>query len=266
MSFSKIKRSDIEFGDELGRGGFSTVYQATWKLSFFRRQEVAAKKLNQVKLSEVEIMAKLNHVNIVKLLAVVDEKPDFYLILELCKGGSLRGYLDRRKGQRLPDDQFYDWAKQTATAIEYLKEMGVVHKDVKAENYVIADHDILKLTDFGLAKEIEATIQNATGTATFAYMAPELLRDFILSPSYDIFSYGTVVWELLTTEKPFKGEDQHAIIWKVCKHNEHPPIPADCPKPIADLMMECWQVDWKNSPHIGQVLAVVRKWAFFKIL
>ena len=262
MSLSKIKRSDLEFGDKLGEGGFSTVYQAIWRLSSSRSQEVAVKRLNKGKLSEMDIMAKLDHVNIVKSLGV-DEAPDFFFILELFKGGSLRSYLDRQEGNRLPNEQFYDWSKQAARAIEYLKKMGVVHKDVKAENYVIAHQDILKLTDFGLAKEMEATLQNATGSATYAYMAPELLRDFILSPSYDIFSYGTVVWELLTTEKPFKGEDGNVIIWKVCKHNEHPPTPADCPKPIADLMMECWQVAWQKRPQIDRVLAVVSLWTFY---
>ena len=134
MALSKIKRSDLTFGAELGRGGFSTVYQATWKHSWFSRKEVAAKKVLKMEPNEVQILSKLDHVNIVKLIGVVDEKPDFYLILELCKGGSLRTYLDKRNGKRLPDDQFYDWAKQAARAIEYLKKMGVLHKDVKASN------------------------------------------------------------------------------------------------------------------------------------
>ena len=257
MAFSKIKRSDLKFRDELGRGGFSTVYQATWRRSFFKSQEVAVKKLYKIQLNELEILSKLDHVNIVKLIGVVDEKPDFYLILELCKGGSLRTYLDKRNGKRLPDDQFYDWAKQAARAIEYLKKMGVLHKDVKASNYVIADKRILKLTDFGLAKEIDVTKSNASGSGTYGFMTPELMKDLILSPTYDIFSYGVVLFELWTTNTPFKGEDQYAIVWKVCKNNEHPPIPADCPRPIAKLMMQCWEVDWKSRPEISHVLAVV---------
>ena len=172
-------------------------------------------------------MSKLDHVNIVKLIAVVDEKPDFYLVLELCIGGSLRTYLDKQNGKRLPDKQFYEWAKQAARAIEYLKEMGVVHKDVKASNYVIAEMDILKLTDFGLAKEIDVTKSNATGRGTYGFMTPELMKEFI-SPTYDIFSFGVVLFELWTTDTPFKGEEPNAIVWKVCKHNEHPPIPPDC--------------------------------------
>ena len=167
MSFSKIKRSDLKFGDEIGRGGFSTVYQATWRRSLFKSQEVAVKRLYKVQLNELEILSKLDHVNIVKLIGVVDEKTDFYLILELCRDGSLRTYLDKRNGRRLPDGQFFDWAKQAARAIEYLKKMGVVHKDVKASNYVIAEKRILKLTDFGLAKEIDVTKSNASGSGTY---------------------------------------------------------------------------------------------------
>ena len=113
------------------------------------------------------------------------------------------------------------------------------------------------MTDFGLAKEIDVTKSNASGSGTPGFMTPELMKDLILSPTYDIFSYGVVLFELWTTNAPFKGEDQYAIVWKVCKNNELPPIPADCPKPIADLMMQCWEVDWKSRPEIGHVLAVV---------
>ena len=236
------------------------VYQATWKRSVFKSQEVAAKKLlDKVEPNELEIMSKLNHVNIVKLIGVIDEKPDYYLILELCKGGSLRKYLDNRKGNRLPEDQFYDWATQTARPLEYLKKMGIIHKDIKADNYVIAGNNVLKLIDFGLAKEIGVIKSSASGRGTYGFMAPELMKDCLLSPTYDIFSYGVVLWELFTTLVPYKGDQRHAIVWKVCKHNQHPPIPADCPEPIAELMRQCWQVDRTKRPVIGHVLSVVRK-------
>ena len=156
MAFSKCSRSDLKFEKKLGEGSYSTVYQAKWK----ETKPVAVKKLYKVEDGELKIMSQLHHENIVELLGVVDEEPDFYLILELCSGGSLRNYLDRYEFSRLPEDQFFDWAKQAAKPIGYLKKHGIVHKDIKSANYVISGQNILKLTDFGLSKKIDETTSN----------------------------------------------------------------------------------------------------------
>ena len=251
MSYSKVSKSALTFGDEIGIGGFSTVYKATW------RQEVAVKRLHIFQPNEVEIMSKLNHPNIVRLLGVVQEKPDFYLILEFCNGGSLREYLDKRKGERLPANQLYDWMKQAALPIQYLQKMGVVHKDIKSPNYLVAEGNILKLTDFGISKELQATMSNATESASCQWMAPELMKEMILSPTYDIFSYGVIVWELFTTDTPFKGLEPQVVVMRVCGDNQRPPIPADCPKHVADLIRQCWQGDWKKRPSMDHVLLLV---------
>ncbi|XP_072041655.1 uncharacterized protein [Amphiura filiformis] len=257
MAYSKVRRSTLTFGRELGEGGFSTVYQATWRRSLLKRQEVAVKRLHKVNPSEVEITSKLDHPNIVKLLAVVEESPDYFLIMELCTGGSLRSYLDERQGKRLPLDQFCDLAKQAALPLKYLREMGIVHKDVKSLNYLIADGDILKLTDFGIAKNLENTMSNATQSASYPWMAPELMRDMKLSPTYDVHSYGVVVWELLTLQVPFEGMEPQVVVMRICAHNERPPIPPDCPQTIADLLRKCWEADWRKRPSIDDILSAI---------
>ena len=252
MSFSTVKKSALSFGDQIGIGGFSTVYKATWRQSLWKRKEVAVKRLHIFQPKEVEIMSKLDHVNIVKLLGVVAEKPDYYLILEFCSGGSLREYLNMRQGKRLKENQLYDWMKQAALPIQYLKKMGVVHKDIKSPNYLIAEDNILKLTDFGISKELKATMSYATDSASCQWMAPELMKELILSPTYDIFLYGVVVWELYTTEAPFKGLEPQVVIMRVCGDDQRLPIPADCQKLIANLIKQCWECDWKKTTKYGQ--------------
>ncbi|XP_072041659.1 uncharacterized protein [Amphiura filiformis] len=257
MAYLKVKRSALTFGPELGEGGFSTVYQATWRQSLLKRQEVAVKRLYRVNPSEVEIMSKLDHPNIVKLLAVVDESPDYFLIMELCTGSSLKSYLDQRQSKRLPLYQVCDLAKQAALPLKYLREMEILHKDVKSPNYLIADGNILKLTDFGIAKNLKETMSNATQSASYPWMAPELMKDLKLSPTYDIHSYGVVVWELLTLEVPFQGLEPQVVVMRICSDNERPPIPPDCPRPIADLLRKCWEVDWRKRPSIDDVLSMI---------
>ncbi|XP_072051433.1 uncharacterized protein [Amphiura filiformis] len=159
--------------------------------------------------------------------------------------------------KRLPTKLVYDWAKQAAKPIQYLKQMEYIHKDVKSPNYLIAEGNILKLADFGLAKKSAITIQNATERASLPWMAPELLTDEVLSPFYDIHAYGVVVWELWTTEIPFEGSDAPNTIWRICNNGERPVIPPNCPKALADLMKQCWDKDWHKRPTVDHILLVL---------
>ena len=257
MSYVKIRRKDLKLTTQLGTGGFSVVYKAKLKKGIWTKQDVAAKRLNEANPHEAEILSQLDHPNTVKLLGVVDEQFEFFLILELCEGGSLRSYLNAHKGEWL-GMRFYDWAKQAARPIKYLREKQITHKDIKSPNYLLTPDGIFKLTDFGLARSVEVTMSRATETASYAWMAPELLADNILSPIYDIYAFGVVVWELWSTEIPFEDAKVPAnLLWRICNNNERPPIPADCPKVISDLLRHCWQIDWTKRPTIDHVLVVV---------
>ena len=186
--------------------------------------------------NELEVLSRLSHPNIVCLIGVVPEELDFMLILELCEGGSLRSYLDQNEKRPLSEELFKSWSKQAAKAIQYLNHMKIVHKDIKCDNYLITKDKILKLADFGLAKEIEQTLSNATQTGTWPYMAPELLKDSTLSPKLDIYAYAVVLWEMLTGKVPYEGMQYHELIWHVCHHNKRLDIPPDCPEHLAELM------------------------------
>ena len=265
MALSKIKRSDLTFGDPLGKKGHIVTYRATWTISSKNCKEVAVKKLSKQHVSEKDILAKLDHRNIVKLLGVTDEDTDVYLVLDLCPGGSLREYLDECKEEkrRLPAKQFFDWAKQAGRPIEYLKSIGVVHKDIKSQSYVIAANNTLKLTDFGTAKNIEAA-KMASDLEPGSSRKSDPLTEFTLSQfSDDVFAYGVVIWELWTTDTPFNEGEGKAVIWKA--YYKKTPIPIDCPKSVADVMRLCLESDRKQRPSIEHVLAVVSKHCFIQI-
>ena len=146
MPVVQIPKDDLKLQSKIGFGGFGTVYKALWK-----EKQVAAKRSNQTDPEkdhqEADMLSQLNHPNIVKMFGVVDDGIDFFLILELCDRGSLREYLNAHRGERL-GLRFYDWAKQAARAIEYLKEKKIIHKDVKSANYLIANGNILKISRF----------------------------------------------------------------------------------------------------------------------
>ncbi|XP_072029125.1 mitogen-activated protein kinase kinase kinase 20-like [Amphiura filiformis] len=177
------------------------------------------------------------------------------LILELCEGGSLRSYLDEHGG--LSTNLELYWAEQASIPIKYLRGKQIVHKDLKSLNYLITRDNSLKLADFGLAKKIKNTISNATQRASFPWMAPELFTLGKLSPNYDIFALAVVIWELWTGKFPFKGLQFQVIAWRVCHLKERLPIPTEMPQPIADLLKQCWDEDWKQRPSIEHIISVI---------
>ena len=254
---ARICMSDLEHVSQIGVGGFSTVYQMIWRKHNGDEMHIAAKRLNKPDKRELDILSTLDHQNIVKLLGVVDEGINFLLILELCDGGSLREFLNNNQDNPLHWKKFYVWAEQAALPIEYLKKQGLVHKDIKSPNYLISK-DTLKLADFGLAKKLEITISQATQTASFPWMAPELYKHSTLSPSYDIFALAVVIWELWTRLSPWKGLEPQVVAWRLCAENERLPIPSDMPQQLTDRIKQCWEADWHRRPTIQIVLSTVR--------
>ncbi len=247
-----FQQHELTLLNRIGSGGFGVVYRA--KLG---DQEVAAKRLNEddENPGEARILNALRHPNIVQFYGVMDEGINFFLVMELCKE-SLRSYLDKIRGQSL-GALFFDWTIQGARAIQYLHARHITHKDIKSPNYLITDTNVLKLTDFGSARKLKKMITTATNTVSHAWMAPELLKDGILSPAYDIYAFGVVIWEMWTTDIPFEGAEMFNIMYRVCNNNERPPIPDDCPRCIKDLLMHCWDTDFHKRPHIGEVLKKV---------
>ncbi|XP_072019772.1 uncharacterized protein [Amphiura filiformis] len=254
----QIRRCDLQYVRPIGHGGSSTVFEMLWKNN--GNKQVAVKRLYKLDKSEVDILLTLKHTNIVQLLGVVDEEMDYMLVLEYCERGSLRSYLDDHSDQPLTPQLFYDWAEQAAKPVKYLKQMRIIHKDIKSANYLITKNNMLKLADFGLSKkEVGVTLSNASLSATPAYMAPELYKEYILSPTYDIFALAVVLWELLTRQVPFKGKENINIMYRVCIENERLPIPPDCPQILANLMKQCWVTERQKRPSIDDMLSTIKE-------
>ncbi|EPQ01498.1 Mitogen-activated protein kinase kinase kinase MLK4 [Myotis brandtii] len=110
----------------------------------------------------------------------------------------------------------------------------------------------LKITDFGLAREWHRTTK-MSAAGTYAWMAPEVIKSSLFSKGSDIWSYGVLLWELLTGEVPYRGIDGLAVAYGVAVNKLTLPIPSTCPEPFAKLMKECWQQD----PHIRPSFALI---------
>ncbi|XP_072022251.1 mitogen-activated protein kinase kinase kinase 20-like [Amphiura filiformis] len=264
MSYTKIKKRHLTFQKTLYQGAFSTVYKASWWETCMKWTDVAAKKVDKLDTKEIEIMSSLNHTNIVNLLGVVDESPEYYLILELCSYRTLREGLDKLiKCDNAQSRK--ELMEQAVKPLQYLKQKRIVHHEITSQNYVFSSYDfgILKLTKFKRAEKIEITSEDKL--ESYPWTAPESLHEVEPFPTSDIFSLGVVLWEILTLQNPFQVSECAQIPAADepdVKEAHHLPIPDDCPEQLAGMMKQCWHKDWKKRPCIEHVVAVITREEF----
>ncbi|XP_049393715.1 G-type lectin S-receptor-like serine/threonine-protein kinase At1g34300 [Solanum stenotomum] len=219
FSFSEIKNATNDFTDKIGRGGFGDVYKG--KLSDGR--VVAVKCLKNVKggdaefWAEVTIIARMHHLNLVRLWGFCAEKGRRILVYEYVPNGSLGEFLFQKSQIQSPDGQkpILDWniryriALGVARAIAYLHEEcleWVLHCDIKPENILLGDDFCPKVSDFGLAKlkkkEEMMTMSRFRGTP--GYVAPEWTKADPITPKADVYSFGLVLLEIVSGTRNFE--------------------------------------------------------------
>ncbi|XP_032355589.1 mitogen-activated protein kinase kinase kinase 9 [Etheostoma spectabile] len=258
---------ELTLEEIIGVGGFGKVYRAVWRgsevaVKAARRDpdEDPAQTLESVR-QEAKLFAMLNHPNIMGLLGVCLQEPNLCLVMEYARGGPLNRAL---AGKRIPPCTLVDWAVQIARGILYLHSQAIVpiiHRDLKSSNILILErvemedlsNKTLKITDFGLAREWHRTTK-MSAAGTYAWMAPEVIRSSTFSKGSDVWSYGVLLWELLTGEVPFRGIDCLAVAYGVAMNKLALPVPLTCPEPFARLMEECWSPDPHSRPQFTIIL------------
>ncbi|EGD72900.1 TKL/MLK/LZK protein kinase [Salpingoeca rosetta] len=247
IKFEKIKH--LKF---IGSGAQGCVYLGTYK-----HEEVAVKKMKELSMTvkEESLLRTLNHDNIIRLIGVCKTAPVYAVVMEYCPQ-SLYDVLQRR---HLPPAGVVNWASQVAHGMQYLHGKGIVHRDLKSPNILLGqDKATLKISDFGCCREYrhgKSVTMSFSGTA--AWMAPEIIRSESCTEHVDVWSYGVVLWELLTREVPYKGVDAHAIVWGVGNQQLHLPVPASTPDGLRLVLQQCWDQTPKNRPSFTMILKML---------
>ncbi|XP_038574144.1 mitogen-activated protein kinase kinase kinase 7-like [Micropterus salmoides] len=258
-SFVQIKHEDLLFYENCGGGSFGSVYRALW---ISQDKEVAVKKLLKID-KEAEILSVLSHKNIIQFYGAVLESPNYGIVTEYASKGSLYEYLSSEQSEEMDMEQIMTWAIQIAKGLHYLHAeapVKVIHRDLKSRNVVMTADKVLKICDFGASKFLSHTT-HMTVVGTFPWMAPEVIQSLPVSETCDTYSYGVVLWEMLTREVPFKGFEGLQVAWLVVEKQERLTIPTSCPASFAELMRKCWQADPKERPQFKQVLVTLETMA-----
>ncbi|PZC76584.1 hypothetical protein B5X24_HaOG204424 [Helicoverpa armigera] len=232
----------------LGAGAQGVVFSG-----HYRGEIVAVKQPQDRNDTNIKHLRKLNHENIVQFKGVSTDGPHAYIIMEFCQYGPLFEYI--HSGSGFLPSQILKWAKQIAQGMTYLHSNKIIHRDLKSPNILIADNLVVKVSDFGTSREWNDVSAVMSFKGTVAWMAPEVIRHEPSSERVDVWSYGVVLWELLTQETPYKNLETNAILWGVGNDTIALPIPSTCPSTMQLLMKQCWNRTPRNRPPFKIIAA-----------
>lgn len=227
-----------EILEELGQGAMGTVYLgrdpkinrevAIKTLSYSNVEEHKLEEVKERFLREAEAAGKLSHPNIVTIYDVGEEHDMAYMAMELLMGTELSERC--RKSKLLPIKKALKTVSAVAEALDYAHSNGVVHRDIKPENIILMEDGQVKVADFGIARVMSAS-QTETGVilGTPNYMSPEQVEGSHVDGRADLFSLGVVMYELISGEKPFKGDTIANLMYAIA-NSSYTPLPEVAPR------------------------------------
>jgi len=232
------KAGRYEIVGELGRGAMGIVYKAvdpvigrTVAVKTIRLSEEGTGLKHDELLARFQTEARaaglLTHPNIVVVFDAGEEDGLYYITMELVEGKSLQALLDG--GHSFPLPRTLRILDQTCNALQFAHERNVVHRDIKPANLMLTADDTVKITDFGTAKILQfgAAQQTSHVMGTPSYMSPEQVKGRAVDGRSDIFSLGVMLYEMVTGEKPFPGQNITTVIYKIVNEEPVPPRQID---------------------------------------
>jgi len=228
-------------------------------------------------LSELAVMKTLEpHINVVRLLGCCTEKDPIFVILEYVSLGKLQTYLRNSRSEKhygnynnthgksktLTSGDLTAFMYQVARGMDYLTSRGIIHRDLAARNILIAEDHTCKVADFGFARDIitsKVYERKSEGRLPIRWMAPESLYDNIFSVKSDIWSFGVLMWEIVTLgSTPYPGISASDVMRKV-REGHRLEKPEHCRRELYNIMYYCWAKDSNDRPTFGELVSMLDK-------
>ncbi|XP_052100450.1 insulin-like peptide receptor isoform X1 [Mytilus californianus] len=272
----EVERDKVCLLRELGQGSFGMVWEGRTKDLVEKGKEtlVAVKTVNEnadyhqrgAFLKEASIMKGFKCHHVVRLLGIVSQSQPALVIMELMTNGDLKNYLRMRR----PDNeeglvppalqQIWQMAGEIADGMAYLSDKKFVHRDLAARNCMVAVDLTVKIGDFGMTRDVYETDyyrKGGKGLLPVRWMAPESLKDGVFTSYSDVWSYGVVLWEMVTlAELPYIGLSHEQVI-KYVGSGRTMEKPEGCPDRLHQLMLQCWRFKDKQRPTFQGIIEIL---------
>jgi len=278
----EFPRHHLKFFGILGEGCFGQVWKCealnidgvkgTSTVAVKTLKESASEKERKDLLQELEVMKMLKtHPNVVRLIGCCTQGPEkapIYVIMEFVAKGKLQEFLRKSRAehyygnlygssQKLTSRDLTQFAHHVARGMEYLSSKKVIHRDLAARNVLVTDLNVCKVADFGFSRDVMVNNiyeRKSEGRLPIRWMAPESLYDNIYTTKTDVWSFGVLLWEIVTLgSTPYPGMSGSEVMKRV-KEGFRPEKPEHCDREIYNMMFYCWDKDPAERPSFSQLV------------
>ncbi|KAF8377759.1 hypothetical protein HHK36_031144 [Tetracentron sinense] len=258
----EINVSLLKFEDKIASGSGGDLYKGTYS-----SQEVAIKVLNLESLTidmqrqfaqEVFILRKVRHKNVVQFIGACTKPPHPCIVTEFMSGGSVYDRLHKNEGG-FKLTAILKVAIDVSKGMNYLHQNYIIHRDLKTANLLMDENEVVKVADFGVSR-VQAQFGVMTReTGTYRWMAPEVIEHKPYDQKADVFSFGIVLWELLTGKIPHADLTPLQAAIGVLQEGLRPTIPEDTHPKFVELLKRCWQQDPSLRPDFSEIIEMLQK-------
>ncbi|EPS66052.1 hypothetical protein M569_08722 [Genlisea aurea] len=260
----RIDLRKLNMGPAFAQGAFGKLYRGTYNgedvaIKLLERpgnDPERAQLMEQQFQQEVMMLARLKHPNIVRFIGAAQKSVVWCIVTEYAKGGSVRQFLTKRQNRWVPLKLAVKQALDVARGMEYVHRLNLIHRDLKSDNLLISADKSIKIADFGVAR-IEVQTEGMTPeTGTYRWMAPEMIQHRPYTQKVDVYSFGIVLWELITGMLPFNNMSAVQAAFAVVK-GIRPTIPHDCLPSLSHIMISCWDGNPDVRPSFSEVVRML---------
>jgi len=276
----EIPRSQVKTFSKLGEGCFGQVWKGEVEnipgsedcrtvVAIKTLKFTATEKDKRDLLNELSVMKMMDpHPNVVRLLGCCTDKDPIYVIIEFVNGGTLQEFLRKSRddhayknlhgnSKNISSRDLTSFAYQIAKGMEYLDTKKLIHRDLAARNVLIDADQTCKVADFGFAKDVMANNiyeRKSEGKLPIRWMAPESLYDNVYSTKSDVWSFGVLMWEVVTLGSvPYPGLQPSEVMKKV-NSGYRLEKPEHCKRELYNIMVKCWEKESKERPTFSDLV------------
>jgi len=246
---------------QLGEGSFGKCYlvessqdRQYWVIKQIDIRSMSSSEKDEA-VREALILKSLSHPNIIRFKdAYKTKKEKLCIVMEYADHGDLQGAIEARNGKYFSESQVIDWFVQICLALKHCHDRKILHRDLKSQNIFLTKNGRAKLGDFGIAKVLKKTCDNARSiVGTPYYLSPEIVNNTPYSFQSDIWSLGVLLYEMCCLKPPFDSSSLHFLALKIVR-GVFPPLPSHYSRELKVLVSRMLSTDPRRRPRINQIL------------